>query len=811
MFLILILCFSVNTLKGQIDTVPQGTIYGVILGENKAPVPFASIALIKGLDSTTLKTSFTDENGNFSFEKLEIGNYLIKASYLGYKNKYWGPFATAEDALVINLGQLQIDPESTQLNEVVISAKVPMIDFKANKVVLNVGSSSLAVGNSALDILQKAPGINVYQDGNISLRGRAGVLVMINDKPTYLSNDQLKTLLKSTPGSSIESIEIINNPGADMDAAGSSGIINIKLKKNQQSGINGTVFLGGGYGKTYKSNTGVNLNYGVRKFNLYSSYYWSQDKMESLLEINRINSNNQTLTHFSQFGDNIGTNKSENFKIGIDFLLTKKNTLGIEFKRNGNSWYELSRNETFISNATSNSDSTLVTNTNVHNKYGSTSYNLSYKYDIDTTGQQMMISLDHSRFDNNQNSLYTNRYDESLTNHETLNSIFRITAPTDIQIWSGKIDYKYVYKEKLTTDFGLKFSQVSNNNEFLFHDFLNDFWTYDPKRSNQFNFNEAINAGYFRLKGKMWGTDIELGLRAEHTRSNGTSIMESKVVDRSYFDLFPSASFNKSLDESNTLSIGYNKRIDRPNYSTLNPFVYFTDPYTFIQGNPFLRPQYTNSFTLSYSHASKLNLSFTYNDTRDFISGIIILDTLTKALYQTTRNIDNQRSYNLNVNKGLEITRWWTSNNNLTIYNNKIEVTNVFGLAYQAKKVAFNFSTINNINLPHSWRFEFSVNYQSSELYGTDFIEPIYSVNLGANRSLFKNKADVKFLINDIFNTSNYKFRSNLDIQKYNFNIKPETRMFRLTFSYKFGNTAGMVPGVEKNTPDETRRVKSSN
>lgn len=757
-----------------------------------------------------MKGTVTDEQGIFDFGKVPTGVYLLKYQVVGYSDQHNGPVTISAHAAKYTATTLQMASAVKQLDNVNVVARKPLIERQVDKTVLNIENSALATGNTALEILQKAPGVSVDKDGNISLRGKKGVTVMIDGKPTYLSPEQLANLLRSTEGAAIQTIELVTNPSAKYDAAGNSGIINIKLKKNSNYGTNGTLSAGTGYGKFAKGNAGLSLNHRQRKFNVFGDVNYRKNKNFHVLNIDRVNETESDPTFFDQKSYSIGRRENMNFKAGLDYFLNDKHTIGLALNGYRSIGHNTADVNTIIGSQQGLRDSSVVASNPSDYKYTGITYNLNYKGKLDTTGQEITADADYSRYVGAPDNYFENNYLDRNGLVYKAPYIFRNATPSIVNIYTAKVDYTYPITKKLKFESGLKTSKVNTDNNSIFENFIGNEWLNDQTRSNQFIYDEQVNAAYVNMNKQFTGFTVQVGLRGELTNSKGNSITEQKVVKRSYFDLFPSIFLNRELSKNHDLGVSYSRRIDRPDYESMNPFIFFVDLYTYGIGNPFLKPQYTNSFEMSYGYKKTLNVTIGYSHTNDVITRVLVADTAKKTLFISSQNLAVRNAYNMNISSPLNFTKWWTSSNNLTLYYNEFKTPDLLGAAYKSGKLAFNLNTNQTLSLDDNTKVEVSGFYQSAQVEGTLSLKAFYGVDLGLSRSFMAKKLNVKMAINDLFYTQKYRITSALPGQNYRVNERDESRVFRLTCSYKFGSTT--VKGAAqraKSSAAEASRVKS--
>jgi len=788
----------------------SGELSGTIVDETKKVFPYASVSLLNAKDSTLIKGTLTADDGRYRFSELTSGDYLLAFYVVGYKRILRGPFPLTAAKNRHLLPEVQMQQDITLLQGVEIVKQKPLIERQVDKTMINVENSILATGNTALEILQKSPGVSVDKDGNIALKGKQGVMVMLDGKPTYLSSEQIANMLRSTEGNAIQSIELITNPSAKYDAAGNSGIINIKLKKNRNYGTNGSITGGVGYGRYYKANGGLTLNHREKKFNVYGNYDYGRNKRFASTDIVRLNNTEQNPTYFDQTNSAVRLRENSNYKAGVDYFINDKNTIG--FAMNGYS--SKGRNTadvlTLIGSAAGRTDSSVVASSPSDYKFNGMTYNLNFKSVIDSLGQEFSMDADHSRYTGADNDFFDNTYLNAAGESYKAPYVFKTAAPTNTTIWAGKADYTYPLSKEMKLEAGLKASIVKTDNNFRFENLVNGQWQNDVLRSNQFLYDENINAAYANLNRKFKGTNVQLGLRLEQTNSRGNSVTDNKLVSRHYLNLFPSVFVTQELAANHELGFSYSRRIDRPDYGSLNPFISFVDLYSYRFGNPFLKPQYTNAFEVSYSFKKTLNVSLGYSHTSDVISDVLLLDTAKKTIFISKENLATQDSYNLNVNYPVQLFKWWNTSNNATTYYNRFKTPDVGGSPYEGGRVAFNLNTTHTFTVRATTSVEASGFYQSKQIYGTIVIDPQYGIDLGVKQTFFNKKMDVKFAANDVFKLQKNRITSALSSQNYVVNERWESQVFRLTCVYRFGSND--IKGARQRSGSsaaEESRVKS--
>ena len=819
-----LLLLSLTTAFGQVLT--RGTVNGRVGTAAGKALEFTTMMLLKAQDSTLVKGSISNVDGNYTFENVGAGRYVVAAQQIGYRKTYSAPFAVDEAHPAVELPALAMTDETKNLTEVKVVAQKPFIEQQVDRTVMNVENSIVSSGNTALEVLEKAPGVTIdRQNDQIQLKGKSGVIVYIDGKQTYLSQQEVSNLLKNTPSDNIATIEIITNPGSKYDAAGNSGIINIKMKKNKNFGTNGTFILGTGYGWVNnlagarddlpKFNTSLNLNHREGKLNLFGNYSYVNRQSAQTNEINRAIPYNGHTTYFDQYSFRPNQFAGHSYKAGLDYFINQKSTIGVLVNGFSNDWKSVGQNNTLISDETHQLTSKPTTKTDARQFMSNVTGNVNYKYDFDGKGREWTVDADYVHYGGqSHNNLSTVYYNPNNTLNRPSQDV-RNNMPSTINILAFKTDYVHPMKNGSKLEAGLKSSFVKADNNTIYDTLQQEtrLWLPDASRSNQFKYDENINAAYINYAGKIGKKlKVQTGLRAEHTHSVGMSVTLNQRVDRNYLNLFPTVFLSRQLDTNNVLNLSYSRRIDRPDYQNLNPFVFYLDPYTYQKGNPFLRPQYTNSVELTHVYKNAFTTTLGFSRTTDFINNETPRQIAAQNItYVTPENLGHIDNLSLNMSFPVPITKWWRMQNNVNAYYQNYQ-TVYSDTPYQVKLVAFNLYSSNNFTLTKTLSAEVSGWYNSASQYGFYRAQPMGAFSVGVQKKIMDGKGNLKLNVNDPFWLNHFNGRA--VVQDINFRVASrwESRRIMLTFTYRFGNQ-NVKSARDRNsaTSAEQNRVKSGN
>lgn len=789
-------------------------ISGTVLNVQNQIISNLKVQLFQN-NSTLKSQQETNLKGEFVFDNLEIGNYSIiipSEKYGEYQSELL--FITKEQLSII-LKPIILDIKSNQLDAVTINKTKTAFERKIDKTVVNVDALIGAAGLNAFEMLSKSPGVTVNQNGEIKLNGRSDVQIFIDDKPTYLSGVELENYLKSIPSSNVKTIELMSNPPSKFDAAGNGGIINLRIKRTKEGGLTGGISANANQGKYFRSNNGLSLNYNTKKISVFTNLNYTYHNSFQDLFINRItlDNNGNTVSSFNQNSYIKQQKKSNDIRLGLDYYSTNKTIVGavIKFLKNPN--------EAVVDNTSKISDNNKILQNTIQadnltkGTFQNATYNLNFRHQIDTLGQNITADIDYLQYKNKSKQNFKNTIFDSNNNFQSIDFL-NGNIPLDIKIYTAKTDYNLTLKNKTNFSAGLKSSFIKTNNTAEYLATINGIISPNYDLSNAFLYDENINAGYINYNKTFKRIGIQLGLRVENTHSKGNQLgnplKPSSKFSRDYTNMFPTVFVSYQLDSipNHQLAFSYGKRIDRPFYKDLNPFISPLDKFTLYSGNPLLRPTFSNNFSISHTYKNKFTSTFEYglisdgiNETLEIVNGIY---------YSRPGNISNAKTYTLTFNGNFNLKKWLVFGFNSEfgrqefkskLYNQKLDVVGNYCFLSATYNFIFNKGWSGEVSS------EYTSNFTQAQLKMGDF----GFGNLGIKKKILKDKGNLKLNFNDVFYTR--KFRgviNNLEKTLANYNSIIDSRSISLTFNYQFGTSTIKRQKYQNTGADsESKRVKS--
>ena len=767
------------------------TITGIVKDSISQPVDVATVSLIRLPDSVFVKAELTDPEGKFSFYEVPDGTYYLHVAFLGYKDYTTDTFNVTAEGAHPSIPEIILKPDGLELAEVSVVATRPFVERKADRLIVNVENSIMAAGSNALEVLERAPGVVVTADEAIAIRGRSGVIFMIDGKVTPMSGQELTNYLKALPAGSIDHIEIITNPSAKYDAAGNAGIIDIRLKKDSGLGTNGTLTANLSQGVYPKAGAGLSLNRRSKGLNVYGAYNYNYRQGFNDLDLYRV---------FFENGQRTGAYDQDNYLVipyhfhsaraGVDYYPSSNTVIGVLANANVNAFEPGGQNFSRVEDGQGEVVSSFSTTNESQDLWPSYALNSNFKHTFPKHKQELTVDLDFARYWNETQQRFTTRYYD--LNGEEYLPYYLLTGDLNgnLQIQSAKADYVHPIKDKARLETGVKSSKVSADNNLVFYDESDVTQPeFDSTISNHFLYDEIIHAAYVNFTYNWTHFSIQSGLRGEQTIADGLQLINGQSFNRRYTNWFPSVFLNYNFSDDYALGLNVSRRLDRPSYQQLNPFKFFLDPSTYREGNPFLNPQFTWSIEMNHTFFQRYILTLAYSTTSDNITQVIApVEGEDRVTVQTDKNLDQADYYSLTAGIPFTIGKWLNSNNSVSCYLGQYRGSYA-NTELNDGNVVLDLRTNNTFILGNDWSAEFNVSYHSREQYAFMNLDPMWAVGGGIQKQLFNKRSTLKLAFTDIFWTNLPSAYIRYTDYEESFDVYRDTRVASLSYTHRFGDT----------------------
>jgi hypothetical protein len=760
--------------------------------------------LLKAQDSSLVKGTVTGEDGSYILAKVPKGTYRIMGSLVGFQSEFSKVFSLDSDYKVENMTLNQ----GETLDEVLVNTSKPLYQQKVDRMVINVANSIVSAGGTALEILERSPGIIVERHNNsISIVGKSGVEVMINGKTSYLPTNAIVQLLEGMNAGNIESIELITTPPSTVDAEGNAGFINIIMKEESVVGLNGSYALSYGYGKKgarYSDN--INFNYRKEKFNLFGNYAFSDRLGDQLFTFHQSREEDEDVLTKATLSYREPSMPRHNMRVGVDYEATEKTVIGLLINGYDSRWaMDALTSINSKRNEQSESSAELLLDEVNHWKHMGANLNLRHNY-----SKEKFISFDadYLYYKDDNPIQYTNSYFDQ-------NEIFlydelaRSTKLTPIKTWVSKFDYSNQVNDELKIESGVKGAFSNFDNDVSVSNFINNSWEIDQSLTSQSDLTENILAAYFAMEYKIndaWSAKV--GLRYEYTDSELNIESQGILVDRQYGKLFPTLFLNRKLNDELNMNLSYAKRITRPTFSQMAPYVIMWDPDTFTLGNVEIQPAFSNSIKYDINYRSSI-FSLLYSHEDDSIARFqITYDAINDRIILRSENLDYTKIFSATFGTPLRISDWWRTQNNITFTQSNIRAFNNSNDTFDLSSGSFRANSTSSFKVSGSLTFDIASSYQGPRYSGTSKVEDTFRMDIGLHKDFGDRWGSLKFGIVDLFDS--YDYNSVTDIPDENLkivrNFRYSYRSFRLTYARNFGNSKVKSSRVRETGSEEERR-----
>jgi outer membrane receptor protein involved in Fe transport len=768
----------------------QGEAHAELMGkllddQTGKPVEYASVALLNASDSALVTGMLSKGNGDFSFSPVKPGSYILKIYFIGYQTF----FKAVTVKTVSDVGNIRLKTTARNLKGVEVVGEKPAFTMAIDKRVFNVDKNLASVGGTATDVLRQVPSVNVDIDGNVSVRNGSPT-IFIDGRPSTLTLDQI-------PADAIANIEVVTNPSAKYDAEGMSGILNIVLKKNRRAGINGLIT--GGYSSTKSSNAGIDLNIRQDKINFFVNYNLRDRKSPMKQHLFRKNFDGADTTFLDQYQDGDFGRRFQSGRIGFDWFIDNRNTITLSQGIVGGDFNNLNEQTTYDLDAQQNRLRYGIGRNDSKNNFRNYTTQVGYKRTFAKEGMELTGDFTYNRSTGKNNNDYNLQYYDMQgqpSNSPNQPELRQGRGNSTTTYYTGQIDFVNPLSEKSKFEAGLRTNARTFNSllNTLGKDFNTGEFEYDTALSNNYHYSEQINAAYVSYTGGTGNFGYQTGLRAEQSFYSGEM---RNIKDANYkidypISLFPSIFLTQKFKGDHELQLNYSRRIQRPWFRDLLPNIQY-NANSANRGNPALKPEFTNSFELSYlkdfDRKHNVLVSVYYRNTNNAITNFYVDTTLNldgqerKVVLNYPINADQRNSFGAELTVRNQITKGWDITTNLNASQTKISANNLNNSGFVW------FGKVNsNTKLPWNLTLQVTGEYESRQILPQGEDAPEYQVDLAMKKDFFKKKNfSVSLGLTDIFNTDRDLSWTNTSFSSSERYRKRVSRELRLNLSWRFG------------------------
>lgn len=755
------------------------TVKGFITGDSS--LVYSTIYLLHAKDSSIYRRTITDSSGYFEIEGNFLGDFILSVTHIGYSN-YYSSIFSADTASGNTISfSIKLIKSNVQLANIEVKRANPVMERKLDRVIIHVENNIISNGESVMELLRALPGIVVDGSDNIYIKGKSDIRVIVDGREISLKDEQLKTFLAGMSANNIKDIEIISNPPARYAAGGAGGIIQIITKTRSTNGISGNAYSGYSQGVYGRTTFGGSLVAKENKILLSASYDFTHSTGFFDAVENRDFKTSLPPIYFRQVSMNTTTSTNQYFKVGLDWEVAKNQHIAIALDGALSKKDNPFHSDLFVSDSDNKKDSTFITSNFTQTNYSNKNLNANYRLLIDSSGQALEANYSRLWFNENSASNYHSLFYNQDNQQDRPPQSYTFFNNENAYIDAYKIDYQYRLPAQMKGEAGLKYTSSITDNDIKYYKSQN---VLDTTRSNHFIYKENIIAAYVSASGSFKKLDAELGLRYENTRAQLNLTKNNNIINRYLNNLFPTVFLEYNLSKSNKINFSTGRRLRRPGYSDLNPFIFYYDPFSYSQGNPYLLPEFTYTSELSYTFKNS-SISLGYSTTSNIIKETILQNDSSKTVIYGYENAGNSNNLYMEAFVPVTITGWWNANADVNL-----SYTHNYGnLAYgtysnKLTGVYFNFSNI--FTVAKRYLIQATIQYFSPSLDGISEYGGRSRFSLGARRSFFKNKLFFNLRFTDIFLTDIVKqtttaFNENITLRQVR-----DTRRIGLTITFNF-------------------------
>lgn len=766
--------------------IAQSKISGMITDNTGSPVAAATVLLLSSADSILVKGTVTNNAGHYFFEHIVAGKYFITSSYVGLSAGNTNSFQVISNNENIDQGILKLEPMTSSLANVTVVSRRPLYEQKPDRLVINVQNSITSAGNTALQVLERSPGVVVNRQQNtISILGKDGVHIMINGKLSYMPASAIVQMLDGMSAGNIEKIELITTPPSNLDAEGKGGYINIVLKQNDNFGTNGSFSGTLGYGQGWVTQANLNFNHRKGKVNVYGDISYSRTKSPfpgtGYNRISNLGDIYETYNHI----DRIDTVRQHSTRVGLDYQLTNRTVLGVLLTSNGR-WYRQTENTSASFYVNGNLDTLSANSNNELNNWQDYGMNVNLQHNFNN---DCNISFDtwYFRYKNNQPFNYYSRFYDKMGNF-IFDETSRNFKLTPLNFWIGAIDYAKKLSGKINLEAGIKATLADFTNDLRFERLSQGEWRKDTSLSSVYTLKENYSAVYVSLNiAANEKTTLKGGLRYEYTNTNLSSESVKDVVDRHYGKLFPTLFISHRVNDNNTINLSYSARITRPQFNQLAPFTYYSNRNFLLTGNSGLQPAISHAVSAGYTF-KKYFLQVAFTKEENAIARFQPeVDSAFNKNISRPENLKNQKLVSATLAVPVKVSIWWNMQYNISGTWQQVNALYKGDLVrIEQKNISLNMTQV--FTLPKNFSIELAGYYQSRSLDGILVFKRYGSLDLGLRKKIGAKDA-INFSANNLLNSMDFRGYTNLPEQNLvgDIHIRFSWRTFKLTYTRSFG------------------------
>ncbi|MDW5289207.1 outer membrane beta-barrel family protein [Formosa sp. PL04] len=788
-FLCSLMCFSQEIqVSGQINDA------------HNLPLAYANVILVNNEDDTYVKGTISDDDGHYIIADVKVGNYKLEVSFIGYS----GYTKTLQLDSSTVFQTIVLHESTEELEAVNIVVNQPTFKKQSDRLIFNIENTSLTEG-SVLDVLKSTPGILIMND-EISVKNSSNIIYLINNKRVYLTGEDLQQLLSGTNAAYVQSVEVITNPPAKYDAEGAA-VVNIKMSKNLITGYNGSVYANYTQGIYPRFNAGMSNFYKTDKLNVFFNYSYGENK------INRYDTsdvkfieNSTVVGEWNSESDRNTKTKAHNANANLDYSINDSNVLSFSANVNVTPYWK--RNANMETEAV---DSSFVAINNTDDSTTNVAANIDY-VNTSESGHTLSVNLHHTNYEYDRYQDINSKYYD-INNVFTSENIFNSTSLQNTYIYSGQADYTMTLERDVALEFGVKVSVIDSESGIDQYYLEQNSFVIDVINSGVFDYNEINYAAYINTS-KSWDSwSFSAGLRGEYTDTEGGVSSLNQKNKSDYFKLFPTVNISHDFNENNSLGLSYGKRIERPTYSSLNPFKYYFNDYTYLQGNPDLQPTISYLTTLSYTLKGAYTFELYYRYENDPISELVFQENNTNQLIYLPTNLEKSIDYGFDFMTYKPITDFWS----VYFVNSIFHETSYFKAVQSGNTTETNQTWAMYTNVMNFFTFledrslsgEISILYLSPMINGASDISSRTQVDLGVKKSFNNGKWVASLKASDIFKATDFTVKNKYLNQDNQYYSRFDNQWFRLGLRYNFGNTKLTTNEKEEKELNERNRLKS--